>query len=69
MFYPVKLAVYDSVEKILSPNVISIFKKESEYTIENIGDEDLVLLTIADENRRKFNATRMQSHSLGNEGI
>lgn len=38
-------AVCDGVEEILSSGTCHICKKCSEHSIENTGDEDLVLLT------------------------
>lgn len=43
------IAVCDNEIEMLSPNVIHICKKGSEHSIENTGDEDLVLLTIVVE--------------------
>ena len=42
-------AVCDGQEEILSAGTCHICKKRSEHSIENTGDEDLVLLTIVVE--------------------
>lgn len=42
-------ATCDGEEEILSPGTCHICKKGSEHSIENTGDEDLVLLTIVVE--------------------
>ena len=42
-------ATCDGEEEILSPGTCHICKKGSEHSIENTGDEDLILLTIVVE--------------------
>ena len=42
-------ATCDGEEEILSPGTCHICKKGSEHSIENTGDEDLVLLTVVVE--------------------
>ncbi len=42
-------AICDGEEEILYPGVCHICKKGSEHSIENTGEEDLVLLTVVVE--------------------
>ena len=42
-------AICDGQEEILSPGMCHIGKKGSEHSLENTGDEDLVLLTVVVE--------------------
>ena len=42
-------ATCDGEKEILSPGTCHICKKGSEHSIENTGDEDLILLTIVVE--------------------
>lgn len=42
-------AICDGQEEIISPGMYHICKKGSEHSIENTGDEDLILLTVVVE--------------------
>ena len=42
-------AICDGQEELLSPGMCHICKKGSEHSIENTGDEDLILLTVVVE--------------------